>query len=435
MANKKKTTTKKKSTVSKKKTTNSKSKKTNSTKKVTNSAKKSTPSKKSTKTKASSNTKKNNKIKLVTGEAIKIETNGEVKLPKLKEQTKEVSKNDNKPQRVMKTEEYEVIKKEPIRFDGKEEKSNLSNKKKNSISNAKKVEKSKKNNLLKNINKIKRKIKMYGITSVFPLHYIITICVIIGLLICLPFIISIFDKSSKMDLSIIPEKIDQLKTVSFNIDDVSDIISSSEAYGSLKDYYEYDFKEVFNLNPNYVDEYVIKYNKTKKQVFIAIKPLSNHHDDIKNAIDNFLKENEIKNYEYLEYQGFQIYIKSDNDIKVISKIKQSQMRVFNILQDLKKDDIAEVLKISDSDYDEALVKMPMLRSDTCGYVIFKPTNPSSKAKIKNLMNDYYNGLESKWQNNGENKNLVQNRYFEEYKGYLIYIVSRDNDLVIQLLKS
>jgi len=239
-----------------------------------------------------------------------------------------------------------------------------------------------------------------------------------------------------MDLSVIPEKIDHLTTVKFDIDDVPNIISSSEAFTSLKDYYEYDFRDVIGLNPTYVTSYVIKVNKSKKQAFIAVKPVDKYYDEVKNTLDKFLKENDVKNYQYLEYQGYQIYIKSSNDTAVVSKIKQSQQRVFNIMKDLKKEDIEKELKISDSDYEEALVKIPMVvKSDTCGYIIIKPKNQGSKEKIKNLMDDYYKGLEAKWQNNEENRKLVQNKYFEEYKGYLIYIVSHDNNLAIQLLKS
>lgn len=447
MANKKKN-----SNTSKKKTTkksNSTTKKVNSSKKTTSTAtkrvntpKKTTTTKKRTTPKSSSagvkNTKakvvKKDEIKIISGDVEKVEK--EVKLPKLKTEQKEVSKNTNNPEIVMKTEEYTVLKKDPIRYNGKEKSAPVQGKKRIVKSNAKKVEKSKKSDFLKTINKLRRKIKIYGINSVIPIKYIVVGIVILALLIITPKIFSLFDKKSNLDLSSIPDRIDQLTTVSFDLDDVSGIISASDAYSSLKDYYEYDFKETIGLNPTYVNDYVIKINKSKKQAFIAIKPVDNYYDEVKNVIDAFLKDNEIKKYQYLEYQGYQIYIKSNNDAVVVSKIKQSQQRVFNIMKDLKKEDIEKELKVSEADYDEALVKTPMVvKSDTCGYVIFKPKNQSSKEKIKNLMEDYYKGLEAKWQNNEDNRKLVQNRYFEEYKGYLIYVVSHDNNLVLQLLKS
>ena len=436
---KKKTTKKSNSTTKKvnssKKTTSTATKKVNTPKKTTTTKKRTTPKSSSTGVKnTKSKVVKKDEIKIISGDVEKVEK--EVKLPKLKTEQKEVSKNTNNPEIVMKTEEYTVLKKDPIRYKGKEKSAPVQGKKRIVKSNAKKVEKSKKSDFLKTINKLRRKIKIYGINSVIPIKYIVVGIIILALLIITPKIFSLFDKKSNLDLSSIPDRIDQLTTVSFDLDDVSGIISASDAYGSLKDYYEYDFKETIGLNPTYVNDYVIKINKSKKQAFIAIKPVDNYYDEVKNVIDAFLKDNEIKKYQYLEYQGYQIYIKSDNDAVVVSKIKQSQQRVFNIMKDLKKEDIEKELKVSDADYDEALVKTPMVvKSDTCGYVIFKPKNQSSKEKIKNLMEDYYKGLEAKWQNNEDNRTLVQNRYFEEYKGYLIYIVSHDNNLVLQLLKS
>lgn len=436
---KKKTTKKSNSTTKKvnssKKTTSTATKKVNTPKKTTTTKKRTTPKSSSTGVKnTKSKVVKKDEIKIISGDVEKVEK--EVKLPKLKTEQKEVSKNTNNPEIVMKTEEYTVLKKDPIRYNGKEKSAPVQGKKRIVKSNAKKVEKSKKSDFLKTINKLRRKIKIYGINSVIPIKYIVVGIVILALLIITPKIFSLFDKKSNLDLSSIPDRIDQLTTVSFDLDDVSGIISASDAYSSLKDYYEYDFKETIGLNPTYVNDYVIKINKSKKQAFIAIKPVDNYYDEVKNVIDAFLKDNEIKKYQYLEYQGYQIYIKSNNDAVVVSKIKQSQQRVFNIMKDLKKEDIEKELKVSDADYDEALVKTPMVvKSDTCGYVIFKPKNQSSKEKIKNLMEDYYKGLEAKWQNNEDNRTLVQNRYFEEYKGYLIYIVSHDNNLVLQLLKS
>ena len=448
MANKKKNSfnSKKKTTAKK---SNSAAKKTSASRK-TSTVKKSTTTKKTTTTKPATKkvtakkttAKKTTKPKIVKKQEVKLiteepkEAEKEVVLPKLKTEIKEVSKNKNKPERVIKTEEYTVIKKEPIRYEGKEVKEPVKGKKRIVKSNAKKIEKRKKNSLLKALDKARRKIKIHGINSVIPIKYILILLAVAAVAIITPMIVDLFTGKAKLDLTAIPEKIDQLTTVSFDIDDVPNIINSSESYSSLKDYYEYDFRDVIGLNPTYVTNYVIKVNKAKKQAFIAVKPVEKYYDEVKATLDKFLKENDIKNYEFLEYQGYQIYIKSANDAKVVSKIKQSQQRVFNIMKDLKKEDIEKELKISDADYDEALVKTPMvIKSDTCGYVIIKPKNQSSKEKIKNLMDDYYKGLEAKWQNNEENRKLVQNRYFEEYKGYLIYIVSHDNSLAIQLLKS
>lgn len=309
----------------------------------------------------------------------------------------------------------------------------------NKRSNAKKIAKIKKSSFQRTLKKNLRKIKMYGLTSVVPLKYMITAgLTFIVVLIAIVSIMSLLHKSFSINLNNVPNKIDQITTVSFNIDDSNDIVTSSKAYSGLKDYYEYDFQKVFELDKSYVKNYVIKYNKTNGQIFIVLKATDGNEEKLKEVFDNFLSKNKITDYLYKEYQGYQIYIKSsskDNDAIVLSKIMQSNIRVFTILQELKADDIEKTFGIKSSYYEEALVKTSMLRSDTCQYLIIKPVNNNARIKIKNAMEDYYAGLELKWQGKDQNNyDLVINRHFEEYEGYLIYLVSNDNNLVMELIK-
>jgi len=416
--NKKKKTTKKKSTVTNKKST---------TKKKTTTTKKSTKPKKSTTKTSTAVTKNNNAKKTITNS--NKEKKEELVLPKYKVKTKDVSKNKNIPSKVVNVEEFKNLKKDNSNKKTKEVS------KKSSRSNDKRIAKNKKNNLKKNLDKTIRKIRMYGITSVVPKKYLIGIVSLLLLIIILPMIIGLTGNNNKIDLSVIPEKVDQLTVVSFDIDDVSSIISESGSFDSLRSYYEYDFKEVFDLDPSYVSEYSINYNKSKKQLLIVIKPTDDNYDNVKNTFDKFLKDNKITDYKYFDYQGYQIYINSNNNDIVASKIRQSQKRVFNILRELKKDEIEQTFGIPESYYSESLVKVAMVvKSDTCEYAIFKPVNDNAKTKIKNAMEEYYSALELKWSNNEENENLVKNRYFEEYQGYLIYVVSHDNEMVVDLIK-
>ena len=116
---------------------------------------------------------------------------------------------------------------------------------------------------------------------------------------------------------------------------------------------------------------------------------------------------------------------------------QTQVRVFNILKALSKEDILKVFDIEDKYYDEVLVKTSMVvATDTTEYIIIKPKNAASKNHIKEKISKYYENLENKWKDkNIENYYLVTNRLEREYRGYLIYIVSYDNDLVMELFKS
>ena len=431
---KKRKTTKKKSTVSTTKKTTRNSSASATKKRTTTTAKKNNAVKKNTTKKTNVKAKEIESALVETEVTRKIdiapvefkEEDLKAELPKLKAQTREISKNKNVANKVVEEEKFTGIKSAKKQIKGKRK------------SKANFVSLVKNNKIINKLYKLKRKIRIYGITSVIPKQYIVGITFLLLFMFVLPTAIYFFQApTAKMDLSDI-NQIDTLKTLSLNLDNVDDIISTTNAFTSLKNYDRYDFDSVFKLNSDYVDDFVIKYNESKKQLLFIIKPTSNNYDNVKNTVNAFLKEKKINVKQTFDYDGYIIYIKSkseENDTIVKSKIMQSTKNVFTLLLDLKKDEIESTLKIPSNLYTEAVIKVARLKSDTCGYAIIKPSSLHAKNKIKSLMDDYYVSLENKWVDNKENLELVKNRYFEDYDGYLIYIVSNNNKLVMDLIKS
>ena len=76
----------------------------------------------------------------------------------------------------------------------------------------------------------------------------------------------------------------------------------------------------------------------------------------------------------------------------------------------------------------------IVKSDVTEYLLFYPKNHNAAKEIEELMDKYYAEKEEKWSNDEENLKKKKNRYTGSYNGYLVYIVSKDNDLVLQLLK-
>lgn len=301
-------------------------------------------------------------------------------------------------------------------------------------SNYQKINKYKKGKLIKKIKMYERKIRMYGLLNVIGIKSLVTLTIMfLIILLGIGVILSINKDNNIYDLQSLPESLDQLKTLSYNIDDTENIIEESEAYGNLTDYYTYDFEEEFKLNADYVEEYIIKYNSKSKEVFIVIKPTDEHDQDIKKTFDNFFKSNNIKNYEYLSYQEYQFFIASKNNTLVLSKIKQCQIRVFNPLKELKKADIEETLNISANLYDEALVKEAMLVSQNTGYYIFKSNSKRHLKSIEKLMDKYFSNKEEELKDDETEYRLIKNRVKKINKNYIIYIVSYDNELVMELI--
>ena len=302
-------------------------------------------------------------------------------------------------------------------------------------SHAKNIARNKANEYIKKIKKLQRKIKIYGIDSVIPRKYLTTgIIAVLIVLICIMSINLIKPEIQSINLENISKEIDQLKTLKFEISNTNKIIDESKAYRStLKEYYEYDFSD-FGLQRSWLDEFKIYYHEKNKQLFMVFKPNPDKTSDVTNAIEKFLKDKKITATKE-EYDGYIFYISSNDDKKVISKIKQSQVKVFDILQELNKEEIKEKYGIDSNLYKEYKVKTAMIiKSDVTEYLLFYPKNQISAKEIEKAMDKYYQEKEEKWAGNEENLNLIKNRYTGNYNGYLVYIVSKDNDLVLQLLR-
>lgn len=302
-------------------------------------------------------------------------------------------------------------------------------------SHAKNIVRNKTNEFIKKIKKLQRKIKIYGIDSVIPRKYLTTgIIAVLIVLICIMSINLIKPEIQSINLENISKEIDQLKTLKFEISNTNKIIDESKAYRStLKEYYEYDFSD-FGLQRSWLDEFKIYYHEKNKQLFMVFKPNLDKTSDVTNAIEKFLKDKKITATKE-EYDGYIFYISSNDDKKVISKIKQSQVKVFDILQELNKEEIKEKYGIDSNLYKEYKVKTAMIiKSDVTEYLLFYPKNQVSAKEIEKAMDKYYQEKEEKWAGNEENLNLIKNRYTGNYNGYLVYIVSKDNDLVLQLLR-
>lgn len=411
MATRKKKTTKKTSSSK----TNSKTKKTvKSTKKdIKKTVEKKTTQKKST-------TKKTNTTPKTTTKVPK-----EIELPKTKVQAKiEEETKELELQKLL-----------------EESKNTEPKKKTKKKSHAKNIAKSKSSDFYKKLKKLQRRIKIYGLGSVLKKKYVIAgLCTFLVLIMGIIVVNHVKPKDMSINLDKVSSEIDGLKTLRYDINNTLDIISDSKSYNldknnkvNLNEYYEYDFTE-FNLKRSWLDEFRIYYNEKSKQLFMVFKPSSDNSNNVTAAIEKFLKTKKI-NATKEDYDGYIFYINSNDNTRVISKIKQSQVKVFDILQDLNKDEIKEVYGIDSSLYKDYKVKTAwIVKANVTEYLMFLPKNNNSAKEIEKLMNEYYAKKEGNWEKDQDNFNLLKNRYTGVYNGYLVYIVSKDNDLVLQLIK-
>ena len=272
------------------------------------------------------------------------------------------------------------------------------------VSKAKAIARTKNSSVLSSIKRLQRKIKIYGIFSVIPKHSLAVI--LCGIVIFLSLLVGIkvaFKPMEKLDLDLIASEIDQLKTVKFDISEADNIVTNSKAYDTskLKEYYEYDYKNMLKLDSNNIAEIKFRYNKDNKQLFLVVKPKENQDETVKNAISSFISTNKIDCYT-ADYDGYHFYINSSNNLAVMSKAKQTQIRVFDILREYKKDDIEDKFGIDTSWCSDYMVKNAMIVSKVTGYMIIKPKSSSDAKKIDKAMEEYYQNLESKLTEENDN---------------------------------
>jgi len=418
---KKKSSTKKSNTT---KNTNIKKQVAKRTKKKT--SVKTTPKKSDLPKLKKNNTSSSNSKKVTKDKVVPKVNNGKDTL----ETKKEILEKDTKKEVVEKDILYEAPSKEK-KADTKHKRLKYVKKK----SNAKGIANLKRNDFLKKVKRLQRKIKIYGIGSVIPKKEVLVSILLLICIFTVGYGISRFRPPRQtINLESVSSDIDSLKTLKYDISSTSSIIKEADVYTStLKEYYEYDFKE-FNILDSYVEDFKIYYNAKSKESFMVFKATSGNETNLTNGVEKFYKEAKIT-YSKEEYDGYIFYISSSDNKKIISKIKQCQVRVFDVLQELNKEEIKNKYGISSDLYSEYKVKTSMIvKQDVTEYLIFYPKNDAASKKIEELMNTYYSNLEDTWKDNEDNYNLIENRYTGNYNGYLIYIISKDNDLVLQLVK-
>lgn len=242
-----------------------------------------------------------------------------------------------------------------------------------------------------------------------------------------------------LDLDKISKELDNLTSDGFYLQGVYSLIDEKDYFENLEDIYEYDFEKVFGLTAeNIGDEYLARINKSNNTMLLIFKPLQNK-DKIKEEMDAYFKSIEstntlVKTRLETEYEGYLIYIVSNDNNKVLETIKSSKSSTFNNLVPVEGEMVESTLGIKEDTYSEILMKVPMMIVQSNMYIIIKPED-GKKEDVKKAIDKYMTNLEEQWKTYlPDQYELVKNRKYEEYGGYLIYIVSSDNDKVFETIK-
>lgn len=145
-------------------------------------------------------------------------------------------------------------------------------------------------------------------------------------------------------------------------------------------------------------------------------------EEIKAHLQNVMKQ---------EYEGYLIYILSNDNDAVWKKIKErSHPLLFENTKEAKLEDFGLSIK------DVSEFKGVTSSEDTSAsfYIVVRPKNGKAD-NIKKSMNQYMKTLDKKWSTYLPNEyKLVKNHMETEVGSYLVYIVSKDNQLVLNTIK-
>ncbi len=235
----------------------------------------------------------------------------------------------------------------------------------------------------------------------------------------------------ELDLEEVESRVDALTTDVFSIQSINyeDMIE----YDEMSFVYDYDFQTVFGLDSNLVEEYNVMFNEETKQLLAIFKPVEDKEEEFKTQFSAFTDT--LYNVSNAEHQGYLIYVLSKNNDSVIEQIRKVKEPLFPPMSKVEIESLELIIGLTTEEVDEILMKTPMLMTNAATYIIVKPSEGNEEA-VEEKLDQYMSDLEENWKTYlPEQYELVKDRMKEELGEYLIYIVSDDNEKVLEAIKN
>lgn len=260
------------------------------------------------------------------------------------------------------------------------------------------------------------------------------------LLLCLTAFCSLFlitgctSEKVSLNLNDLAQKIDSLQGNTFDRLTAYELLSGKME--NLTDIYDFDFQNKFNLNNENIEEYSISINEETKNMFFIVKPTEGKKETVKSEIDAYIEKEALKDKtSYEEVSNYLIYIVADNSSDLLKEAKECKAPIFSSLVEVTDELVTAQFGLEKDMLEDYLIKMPMMITNSNTYMIIKPTE-GNKEVVKEKINAYMTNLEEQWKTYlPDQYELVKNRLETEYGDYLIYIVSSDNEAVLNEIKA
>jgi len=231
-----------------------------------------------------------------------------------------------------------------------------------------------------------------------------------------------------LDLNKIEETIGTLKTKTFDPSQISKALESTD-YSDMAVLTQNQFESIFKVKTNLIESYVGF--KKDKDYILVIKPTEDNEEEIKGILDEYFSKDDVLVKDYQEYI---IYIKTLDNQKLYNAVISSKKPIFSNLVKYDENLNIDVLGIDKNKIEDFVIMQPAFIIDAKSYYIIKPKKEAYN-DVKIAMDEYMTSYEAEWEMNLQDQyQLVKNRTFAEYNGYLIYIISEENETVLTEIK-
>lgn len=236
-----------------------------------------------------------------------------------------------------------------------------------------------------------------------------------------------------LDLNEVSNKVDNLTTDSFDLlTAVENIESNTDYFTDLVNVYDFDLEEM-GINKDNIQDMAFRVDSNNKPAYIIIKPNEGKKEEVQKEISAYLTKFTDLNKLESEYEGHLIYLFSEKNEEILKTIKNSRSRIFGMLFNVESTDLEALTGINPDDLDEFLVKTSVM-TQASSYYIVKPKEGKLDS-VKEQLDEYMTRVEQQWQTYlPDQYDLVKSRLEEEYGGYLIYVISSNNELVLETIK-
>lgn len=253
-----------------------------------------------------------------------------------------------------------------------------------------------------------------------------------------------------MDLETVSQKIATLETTSLDLENIKEVLENdSLEFGELEDINMDIFSKEFfmnevgylfrqeksDINSVSLTSYIIvkpeedKKELLKEQIELYYKSLLEEYNKKENATEEI--KNHLQTIMKKEYEGYLIYILSYNNDAVWKKIEENSHSL--LLPNIKEATLDD-FGLKKEDVKEFKAMIPSAENNISFYAIIKPKYGKAD-EVKRTMNQYFKTLDKKWNNYlPDQYYLLQNYMDTEIGSYLIYIVSKDNQLILNTMK-